>query len=256
MDLLLGYELMKQGAEAKIYLGKFLGRPAVLKERFEKKYRHPILDATITKDRIKAETRAIMRCKTAGISTPALYLADLNKRIIIMEHIKGITVKEYIKSMEPDWMEATEDARGLLKTALRQLGNDIGILVGKMHASNIIHGDLTTSNILMCADQTIGKSDGKEDALSPSKVVPRANWPRLVPIDFGLSKIDPNVEEKGVDLYVLDRALSSTHPCVGASQIFPAVLEAYKDHGGGGSKDVLSKYEDVRMRGRKRTMVG
>lgn len=64
-----GFELIAQGAEARVYKGVYLGRPALIKERFEKKYRHVDLDTRITKDRTKAECRAMVRAKAAGETT-------------------------------------------------------------------------------------------------------------------------------------------------------------------------------------------
>lgn len=58
--------LIAQGAEAKLYHGTYLGRSTLIKERFEKKYRHIELDTRLTKERIKAEARAIVRAKSAG----------------------------------------------------------------------------------------------------------------------------------------------------------------------------------------------
>lgn len=65
--------IMKQGAEAKIYQGKFMGRQAVLKERFVKGYRHPSLDLNLTKERIKSEVRALARCRSIGRSFTYLH---------------------------------------------------------------------------------------------------------------------------------------------------------------------------------------
>lgn len=59
-------ELIAQGAEARLYKGTYLGKSVIVKERFEKKYRHPDLDERLTKERIKAESRAIVRAKSAG----------------------------------------------------------------------------------------------------------------------------------------------------------------------------------------------
>ena len=55
-----------QGAEAKLYFGDFYGRPCIMKERFQKNYRHPILDKTLTNQRMKSEVRANLRCKISG----------------------------------------------------------------------------------------------------------------------------------------------------------------------------------------------
>lgn len=61
-----GFQLIGQGAEARLYSGHYLGKSTLVKERFEKKYRHPDLDSRLTKDRIRAEARAIVRAKAAG----------------------------------------------------------------------------------------------------------------------------------------------------------------------------------------------
>ena len=63
---LIPYKLIKQGAEAKIYIGEFLGKPVVIKERFNKGYRHPILDKSLTAQRTKSEVRSMMRCRMNG----------------------------------------------------------------------------------------------------------------------------------------------------------------------------------------------
>lgn len=55
--------LMCQGAEARLYECTYLGRDAVMKERFSKSYRHPDLDARLTKERIRNEFRAITKCQ-------------------------------------------------------------------------------------------------------------------------------------------------------------------------------------------------
>lgn len=59
-------ELIAQGAEARLYKGIYLGKVSLVKERFAKKYRHPELDSRLTKDRIRAEARAIIRARSAG----------------------------------------------------------------------------------------------------------------------------------------------------------------------------------------------
>lgn len=58
--------LLKQGAEARLYMGDFLGRKSVIKERFAKKYRHPELHERLTKERMRAELKGILRCKQIG----------------------------------------------------------------------------------------------------------------------------------------------------------------------------------------------
>jgi TP53 regulating kinase-like protein len=60
------FKLIKQGAEGKLYKGNYLGRPAIVKERFKKRYRHVDLDNHLTKERMKSEARALLKCKLAG----------------------------------------------------------------------------------------------------------------------------------------------------------------------------------------------
>lgn len=230
--------LLKQGAEAKIYSGTFMGCPAIIKERFSKAYRHPELDKSLTVQRTKAEVRSIMRCRMIGICTPTVYFVDMERHRIFMEHVPAsVTVREYIADVERS--RAAEHVQ-----ALGPLAEKIGATVGLMHSHDVIHGDLTTSNMLL-SRLPKGGPDAGGDALDGY---------RLVLIDFGLGYKEGLAEDKGVDLYVLERAFLSTHPNTEA--LFSVILEHYKLGYGKGAADVISKLEEVRMRGRKRTMVG
>ena len=90
-----GFQLFKQGAEARLRVGTFLGgKKAVLKERFAKKYRHPDLDAKLTKDRFRGEVRSLVRCKTIpGLRTPTLYFVDQERSLFVMEFVQGMTCR-------------------------------------------------------------------------------------------------------------------------------------------------------------------
>ena len=223
-----GFVLINQGAEAKLYKGTYLGKLTLLKERFIKKYRHPDLDTSITKERIKAESRALLKCKNAGIKTPMIYLVDMQRRSIYMEYIDfSITAKEFI-------FQADE-------LLLDKLCDGIGVMLGRLHCNNIIHGDLTTSNILVANKSGESRFDDYAHL-------------QLVLIDFGLAHIETNVEDKAVDLYVLERALLSTHSI--HDTMFSKILVSYRKNNKSGCKEVLAKLDDVRARGRKRTMVG
>lgn len=223
-------KILKQGAEAKLYICNYLGRPTLIKERFTKTYRHPDLDTSITKERIKNEARSIVRCKTIGVKTPALYLVDFDRRRIYMEHFENsFTVKDFIFNT----MSTSANIN-----SLNNIAKMIGETIRKMHENNIIHGDLTTSNMLLVYKTQISDFNAFDLAM----------------IDFGLSYIDSSTEHKGVDLYVLERALISTHNDV--PDLFPKILEAYKSYSKNNVKEIISKFEEVRARGRKRTMIG
>jgi len=215
--------LIKQGAEARLYTGQFLGENVVVKERFSKKYRHPMLDTQLTKDRHRAEARSLLKCKQIGVRAPTMYLCDQVTNTIVMEHLsQGVTAKAYIDKQ----LEQNESRDEL--TALAKI---IGHTVAKMHASGLIHGDITTSNILVLDDVS------------------------LVMIDFGLSFQEGSAEDKGVDLYVLERALLSTHP--NTEWLFQEICSSYQEsYQGSNVAEVIKKFEEIRLRGRKRTMVG
>merc|ERR1711860_458201 len=104
---------------------------------------------------------------------------------------------------------------------LEQLARKIGRILGRLHSNNLIHGDLTTSNMLI-------ENDGE-----------------ITLIDFGLGYAEGSVEDKGVDIYVLERALVSTHP--NSESLFQIKKER---------EEIIIKYEEIRLRGRKRTMLG
>lgn len=229
-------EIIKQGAEARLTVGQFNGNTCLIKERFVKNYRHPDLDTHLTKERMRAESKAVSRCQTAGVIAPKIFHMDLNSRKMYMEYFdNSITAKEYINNVIPKLANSAV----IQERQINNLANEIGSAVGKLHANNIIHGDLTTSNILLdpmnVEDETFAKY-------------------RLVMIDFGLSSYSQSTEQKGVDLYVLERALLSTHSSV--PTLFESILEAYKLANTKDSTETISKFMEVRARGRKRTMIG
>lgn len=215
--------VLKQGAEAKLYLGEFNGKPCLVKERFVKNYRLSELDKTLTKSRIKAEQKTVKRCEDAGIAVPQIFNVDFNDRKVFMEYFpSAITAKEFILKIQKEKSEQQ----------LEVLTKRIGEVVGKFHAKNIIHGDLTTSNML---------------------IEPQGDDYKLVMIDFGLSSYSTSHEDKGVDLYVLERALLSTHSSL--PQLFENIMKHYRTTNPS-SDETIKRFEEVRARGRKRTMVG
>ena len=141
------FVLLRQGAEAKLYIGTFLGQKSIVKERFTKKYRHPKLDERLTKERLKGEVRSLMRCKTAGIRTPTIYYVDISNGLLVMEYLdSALTCREYI---EKTLKNSVDEGFGAAKDKLTSLSTEIGKILGRMHKNNVIHGDLTTSNMLV-----------------------------------------------------------------------------------------------------------
>ncbi|XP_077982991.1 EKC/KEOPS complex subunit Tp53rkb-like [Glandiceps talaboti] len=220
-------KLIKQGAEARVYSSTFMGRPAIIKERFKKKYRHPSLDKKLTHRRTTREVSCILRCRKAGLCTPTVYFVDYESHKIYMENIENsITVRDYVAEEQKKTQETNPQT-------LISLAQKIGTALATMHDNDIIHGDLTTSNMLL------------RQPVDPSSPV--------ILIDFGLSSVSGLHEDKGVDLYVLERAFLSTHP--NTENIFEHILATYRKMSKK-SSDVLKKLDEVRLRGRKRNMVG
>lgn len=73
-----------------MYLSSLAGRQCIVKERFSKGYRHPELDKKLTFRRTSQEARCIVRCRAAGIPTPALlYLDVAASKLYVVASVRG-----------------------------------------------------------------------------------------------------------------------------------------------------------------------
>jgi TP53 regulating kinase-like protein len=204
--------LIKKGAEASLYLEDWHGRKVVLKKRVSKKYRVPELDVEIQTKRTRHEPQIMHKAKEAGVPAPIVFLVDLEEATIVMEFVEGKQVKHVLN--------------GLPQDERRRLCQQIGELVGKLHSHGIVHGDLTTSNMI----------------LTPTG--------KVVFIDFGLSDQTWELEAKGVDLHLMKRAIASTH-FMHAEECFEAVIDGYeKTMGKNATNEVLEKIAEIERRGR------
>ncbi len=228
-----------------MWAGTFLGRDAVVKQRFKKGYRHPALDAKLTAARLRQEVRSMARARRLGVPTPALLHVDVATACIYMARVPGESAKAALR--------AAAAAPGGGGAAGEALACGVAELVARLHDGGIVHGDLTTSNVLVEA-RAGGADAAPGAAASAAAAATAAAAPRLVLIDFGLSSFSTLPEDRAVDLYVLERALSSAHPEAGA-RLFEAFLDAYRRRSRNWCS-TLNKFADVRMRGRKRSMVG
>ena len=190
-------DLIAKGAESNIVKSNYLGEKAVIKDRIPKGYRIPEIDNKIRKARCKEEAKLLSDAKRAGVKTPVLYDVNLEDKAITMEEIEGVMLKEVIDD---------------------DLAFRLGGEISKLHSSDIIHGDITTSNILF--------SDGK-----------------LVFIDFGLGRYSQLKEDKAVDLLVLKKSLQSIDYNL-ALRYFDLVLKGY------GDESILNAIHDIESRGR------
>ncbi|KAG9233895.1 kinase-like protein [Amylocarpus encephaloides] len=244
-------ELITQGAEALLYRTTYLlpSMLCALKYRPSKPYRHPILDARLTKHRILSEARVLVKCRREGVAVPAVYALDEREGWLMIEWVEGevvrIKLNEWLKRRKE--VDAQAERPLLEDPALKDFLGRVGTAVGKMHGIGIVHGDLTSSNLMLrLKEEAVNPADEEESRNAVLKG-------EVVLIDFGLASQSTADEDRAVDLYVLERAFGSTHPS--AEEAFAEVLAAY-GKSFKGANIVLKKLEDVRMRGRKRSMLG
>lgn len=165
-------EIIYRGAESIIYLDVFDGQKVLVKERVKKKYRIDQIDEKLRKERTRKEVKLLTESRKLNVLTPAIIHVDFQNHKIIMENIEGVRVKEFLNNSN--------------KKEIEKVCLQIGKLIGRLHAGNIIHGDLTTSNMIIKDNQVYF-------------------------IDFSLGEISKRLEDKGVDLNLLNEAIKSTH---------------------------------------------
>ncbi|KAL3466154.1 kinase-like domain-containing protein [Aspergillus heterothallicus] len=263
-----------QGAEAHLYKTTFLtpSTPAALKIRPSKPYRHPILDRRLTRARILQEARCLHKLVKEGVNVPAVLGLDwefsassegngVGGSWLVMEWVEGVVVRvvlerweRHIKTLARTRGNSSQDIPGGEGEKVRGLMRKIGAAVGSLHKAGVIHGDLTTSNLMLRPFGPAGAAgngddldDDDNEQLSPSMEG------EIVMIDFGLASQSVQDEDRAVDLYVLERAFGSSHPR--AEGFFEEVLVGYRESYKGAGP-ALKRLEDVRMRGRKRSMIG
>jgi len=204
-------KLIYKGAEAEIYLENWHGELAIRKSRIAKPYRVSELDETIRRTRTAHEANMMTEVRKLGVPVPIIKHIDLDTCTLIMEYINGPTLKD--------------ELYGLGNQKRRERSSTLGRLLGLMHEGGIVHGDMTISNVL--------SEDGK-----------------LFLIDFGLGNFSREVEDKGVDLLLLYRAMKSTHYAF-HTLLFNAFLNGYtKAVGAGTGKYTVQKMHEVEKRGR------
>lgn len=192
-------KIIKQGAEAVLYReGDFL-----IKERIKKSYRIEEIDDKLRKFRTRREGKLLKKTK----NSPKVFNVDDINMKIKMEFIEGKLVKDILDKLK-------KDKRNSL---LRNIGNKIA----KMHDDNIIHGDLTTSNMVL------------KD--------------KVYFVDFGLGFDSRKIEDKAVDLHLMKQALESKH-YKHFEESFRSLLRGYKKSKNW--KEVLNRLEKVGKRGR------
>ena len=203
--------LIYQGAEALIIKSKYQNRHTVQKKRISKSYRIKEIDQNLIAYRTKEEVKLMSQARTCSVSVPIIYDVDLQQGIITMQYIQGKRIKDILNTI-------SEEQR-------KNLCHKIGTSIAQLHKNNIIHGDITTSNMILFQN-------------------------RIYFIDFGLGMINSEIEAKAVDLHVLMEAFESTHSQ--HPHCFNHVLETYKKGNAKQAEAVEKKIQDIIKRGRYR----
>jgi bifunctional N6-L-threonylcarbamoyladenine synthase / protein kinase Bud32 len=191
--------IIAQGAEATIYKES----NTIIKVRAKKSYRLEELDNKIRRARTRREAKVLEKIKDLHF-TPVLYKTN-NKDSIEMEYVPGPKVACCLE--ERDY-----------KDIAKKIGNQIK----QLHEMGIIHGDLTTSNMILTSKNE-----------------------EVFFIDFGLSFFSEKIEDKAVDLHVLGEALYAKHHTI-AKEVFQIIIGSYND------KDVLQRLAQVEKRGKNK----
>ena len=197
-------KLIAQGAEAKIILSKDI----VTKDRISKSYRIPELDKKIRKSRTKAETKLLHKASQI-INSP---IPETSKEIhkIKMPYINGQKLSDNLDNFP--------------LTKQKQICKQIGEDVAKLHDAEIIHGDLTTSNMILVEslpthshsqiNKIVTNKKSKRGALMKSgseQLINEQCEPIIYFIDFGLGFISHKFEDKAVDIHLFKQALEAKH---------------------------------------------
>ena len=193
-------KLIAQGAEAKLFLedGK------ILKNRFKKSYRIKEIDEKLRGFRTRREAKILQKLQNMVFPSPKIIKND-EKENLMIEKIEGKLIKDVLENSN-----------------YKRLCSEIGKKIAILHNNSIIHGDLTTSNMIL----------NKE----------------IYFIDFGLSFFSEKAEDKAVDLHLLKEGLESKHYKIW-EECFKCALEAYKKEAKK-SNETLKRLEAVEKRGR------
>lgn len=159
-------ESQKKGAEANLYVKG----DVVEKVRVEKKYRHPHLDGRLRKQRTRREAKNLKKALEAGVNVPKVLHVSEKDFTLTIEYLGGVLAKDVF------------DGAG----DVRELSQKIGVQLRMLHDANLVHNDLTTSNLIVRAG-------------------------RVYMIDFGLSYHTTRLEDRAMDLVVFKKSIDATH---------------------------------------------
>ncbi|MBD3312831.1 Kae1-associated serine/threonine protein kinase [Candidatus Woesearchaeota archaeon] len=195
-----------QGAEAKL----FQDREDIIKQRFQKEYRHPLIDNLLRKQRTRRESRILEKLAAANFPSPRISDFDDKNMEIRMDMIEGSLIRDVLHEKHAEF------------------SREIGKRIAQLHNKDIIHGDLTTSNMILAKETN-----------------------KINLIDFGLSFVSEKIEDKAVDIHLLRQALESKHHTI-SDDCFSNAVKAYTENALNGTA-VLERLQKVEVRGRHKS---
>ncbi|MEM4347010.1 MAG: KEOPS complex kinase/ATPase Bud32 [Candidatus Altiarchaeota archaeon] len=197
-------EIIAKGAEAILYReGEKL-----VKDRVRKRYRLEEIDKKLRERRTKHEAK-ILKSANEVIPVPKIFKFSEKECKIEMEFLYGKTLKDFFESCSEN--DIVEKSR------------KIGAFIAKLHSKNIVHNDLTTSNMLLSNSE-------------------------IYFIDFGLAIHSTRIEDKAMDLVVLKKAIKATHPKK-FQVIWKEILRGYKTIAERYS-EIIARIENIEKRAR------
>ncbi len=188
------------GAEARIELTEWYGKPAIRKIRIPKSYRSEALDKKLRARRTKEETELLHQAKLVRVEVPEVFFADPKSSEIIMEYVNGTLLKDIQE-----------------RKVAKEIYTKLGIYAARLHSKGMIHGDLTTKNVIQSGTRT-------------------------VLIDFGLAFISERLEDKAEDLHLLKQAIKSSGSKL-STRYFDYVLDGYEKEAG--KKEMLKVKDQI-----------
>ena len=166
-------KIIHKGAEASLIYGHWFGKEVIFKQRIPKGYRIEQIDKKLRVNRTLNEAKALIRVKEYGVNVPQVYEIDSKNSTIVMKYIRGEKLKEALNSI-PNEKKV-------------EYLNEVGKNIATLHKNGHIHGDITTSNVIITETKDI------------------------FIIDFGLHEYSDHIEDKSTDLHLFKRVLISSH---------------------------------------------
>ncbi|MHA2600636.1 MAG: KEOPS complex kinase/ATPase Bud32 [Candidatus Thorarchaeota archaeon SMTZ1-83] len=204
-------EQLTLGAESIIFRLEQWGREFILKHRPPKPYLLKKIDDLLRLSRTSRECKMLTVARSLGVPTPSVLWIDRKQHTLVMDLIDGKQLKQLVGVVS--------------EGELRELCEEFGRLIGLLHKGGVVHGDPTTSNVIV-------------DKQS-----------KLWLIDFGLAEMNATVEMKGVDIHLMRRAFETTH-WDHEEIILESALVGYRRTMREEAEEVLSRASEIRTRGR------